>query len=201
MVGSGAASIPCEYPAAMKAILLIGMRGCGKSSVGALVARDRGARFVDLDAEVLAREGYSTVASMWESVGQPAFREAETRTLAALLDDETERSLVIALGGGAPTAPGAAEVIDAARDDSRAFVVYLRCALATLESRLRSTLERDTNRPSVTGANPVDELGELLRVRDPIYRALCDAEVDGEVGDVEGVARRVREAVTQATSR
>ncbi len=185
----------------MKAILLIGMRGCGKSSVGAAVARDRGARFVDLDAEVLAREGYSTVASMWESAGQAAFREAETRALAALLHDETEGSLVIALGGGAPTAPGAAEVIEAAKNDGRAFAVYLRCSLQTLETRLRATIAEDANRPSVTGGDPVRELGELLRVRDPIYRALCDAEVDADSGDVEEVALRVRGAIDQATRR
>jgi shikimate kinase len=135
---------------------------------------------------------------MWESKGQAAFREAETRTLESLLEDG---SVVIALGGGAPTAPGAAGVIQAARSDGRAFVVYLRCSLATLELRLRATLASDANRPSVTGGDPVLELGELLRVREPIYRALCDSEVDGETGDVEEVARRVRGASDQATSR
>jgi shikimate kinase len=179
----------------MAAILIIGMRGCGKTSVGEAVARGLGARFVDLDAEVLAREGYGSVASMWESEGQAAFREAETRTLESLLDDAGSAGAVIALGGGAPTAPGAAGVIGEARNDGRALVVYLRCSLETLESRLRATLALDANRPSVTGGDPVRELGELLRAREPVYRALCDAEVDGESGGVEEVARRVREAI------
>jgi shikimate kinase len=178
----------------MAAILIIGMRGSGKTSVGALVAKELGARFVDLDAEVLAREGYGSVASMWESKGQAAFREAETRTLESLLREQAGGRTVIALGGGAPTAPGAAGVIEAARNDGRARVVYLRCSLETLESRLRATIAVDANRPSVTGGDPVRELGELLRVREPVYRALCDAEVDGESGGVEEVARRVREA-------
>jgi shikimate kinase len=170
-------------------ILLVGMRGSGKSSVGAAVARTLGVDFVDLDAEVLAREGFESVRAMWDAKGQGAFRDAEVRALRALLDEPVGR--VLALGGGTPTAPGATELIDDAKREGRAFVVYLRCDLATLESRLRASLAQDANRPSVTGADPVRELSELLRAREPVYRAISDVEVDGDQGTLEEVAARV----------
>lgn len=179
---------------ASRSILLVGMRGSGKSTVGASVARTLGVGFVDLDAEALAREGFESVRALWDAKGQGAFREAEVRALVALLD-ERERG-VIALGGGTPTAPGALDVIEDARRSGRVIVVYLRCSLATLESRLRESLARDANRPSVTGADPVRELGDLLRAREPVYRAIADVEVDANAGTVEDVARRVMGAIT-----
>jgi shikimate kinase len=87
-------------------------------------------------------------------------------------------------------------LIDDAKREGRVFVVYLRCDLATLESRLRASLAQDANRPSVTGADPVRELGELLRAREPMYRAIADVEVDGDRGTVEEVAARVVTLVT-----
>lgn len=176
-----------------RSVLLVGMRGSGKSSVGAAVARTLGIAFVDLDDEVLARAGFESVAAMWGAKGQGAFRDAEVRTLRALLDDE--RSCVIALGGGTPTAPGAEDLINDARRRGRAIVVYLRCSLATLEARLRDSLRADANRPSVTGADPVRELGDLLRAREPVYRGITDLEIDGDRGSVEEVARLVIDGV------
>lgn len=178
---------------ASRSILLVGMRGSGKSTVGASVARTLGVGFVDLDAEALAREGFESVRALWDARGQGAFREAEVRALRALLDDHGAR--VIALGGGTPTAPGAMELIDEARRSGRAFVVYLRCSLATLESRLRESLARDANRPSVTGADPVRELGDLVRAREPVYRAIADVEVDADRGTVEEVVLSVWAAI------
>lgn len=170
-------------------ILLVGMRGSGKSGVGAAVARHLGMTFVDLDSEVLAREGFASVGAMWDAKGQGAFREAEVRALRALLEEPGAR--VIALGGGTPTAPGAAEVVNAGRRDKRVFVVYLRCELATLEARLRASLAQDANRPSVTGADPVRELGDLLRAREPVYRAIADVAVEADRGSMGEVAARV----------
>lgn len=180
-------------------VLLLGMRGCGKSAVGAALASSTGARFVDLDAEVLRREGFASVADLWRAHGQDAFRRAEVDTLRATLDG-AGWPLVVALGGGTPTAPGA---LDALRDATArgAAVVYLRCSLATLEARLRDSLAKDANRPSVTGDDPVRELGPLLAQREPAYRAAATVEIDGEGGTVEEVASRVREAVDQAASR
>src|SRR5690606_29900606 len=107
----------------------------------------------DLDALVLEREGFPSVAAMWEARGQAAFRQAESRALDALLAGDGERG-VVALGGGAPTAPGAMQILNDARRDGRARVVYLRCSAATLAARLGDALARDANRPSVTGDDP-----------------------------------------------
>lgn len=180
-------------------IVLLGMRGCGKSSVGARVASSLGLRFVDLDREILSRSGFASVREFWEARGQDAFRAGETQTLREILDlaRAHEERVVLALGGGAPTAPGARELLDARRTVHEAFVVYLRCSIGTLRERLRETLALDPNRPSVTGADPVRELDDLLRARDPVYRACADAVVDADDGDVESVAERVIQAASR----
>ncbi|QKK09395.1 MAG: hypothetical protein HND58_15335 [Planctomycetota bacterium] len=100
-------------------LLLIGLRGSGKSTLGRLVAErlvadGLVAAFSDLDDAVLARLGHATVAEAWNTLGEPAFRTAETACLRervpAALDDGTPQ-VVVALGGGTPTAPGAAELL------------------------------------------------------------------------------------------
>lgn len=180
-------------------IVLSGMRGSGKSVVGRCVARTLARPFVDLDDEVLRREGHESVAAMWEAVGQPAFRAAEVRALRAALEPDAPR--VLALGGGTLTAPGAIETLTAARESGAAFAVYLRCSPETLRRRLAQTLARDANRPSVTGADPLEELSDLLRAREPAYRASCDAEIDAEGGSPEDVALLVLRALRDHAAR
>lgn len=171
-------------------VLLVGMRGSGKSAVGRALAATLGARFLDLDDEVLRRAGHASVAAMWDAEGQAAFRDAETRTLRDLLTRSTAPT-VLALGGGTPTAPGASEVINAARARGEAVAIYLVCALGTLEARLRESLARDANRPSVTGADPLRELAALLAARDQVYRSVCDEVVRADDAGIEEVASRV----------
>ncbi|MBX3351774.1 MAG: AAA family ATPase [Phycisphaeraceae bacterium] len=180
-------------------VVVLGMRGCGKSSVGAAVASTLGAVFLDLDREVLTRCGYASVRDLWEAKGQDAFRAAEVETLRAVLDESRRRAgaTVVALGGGTPTAPGARELLDARRAVREVFVVYLRCSIDTLRARLRATLAHDANRPSVTGADPVAELEGLLRAREPVYRAVSDEVIDADDSTVETIAGLVVQAASR----
>lgn len=180
---------------AERVIVLVGMRGSGKSAVGAALARRLGVPFVDLDERVLAREGYPSVAAMWAEAGQEAFREAETRALQEELGASTPK--VLALGGGTLTAPGAGEALKGARRVGVAFAVYLRCPAEVLRVRLAATLASDANRPSVTGANPVEELDDLLRAREPAYRAASDAEINAAQGAPDDVADAVVRALRE----
>lgn len=180
-------------------VVILGMRGCGKSSVGAAVASSLGATFVDLDREVLSRCGYASVRDFWDAKGQDAFRAAEVDTLRAVLDESRRRSgvAVVALGGGTPTAPGARELLDARRAVRETLVVYLRCSIDTLRARLRATLAHDANRPSVTGADPLAELESLLRAREPVYRALSDEVIDADNSTIEAIAGLVVQAASR----
>lgn len=173
-------------------ILLVGLRGSGKSTVGPLLAESLQHQFIDLDLVTLWRLRCATVAEAWRELGVPRFRAAEVEGLAAALDNP-ER--VIAAGGGTPTAPGAPELIRAHQKCGDVIVIYLRGDPETLRDRI-GVNESDDNRPSLTGAGSADEMDEVFRSRDPLYRELADEVITvdsrspGEIVDV--IRSRVR---------
>jgi shikimate kinase len=160
-------------------LMLIGLRGSGKSTLGRRVAAERGLRFVDLDERTPAYLGATTVAEAWLKHGEPSFRAAEIRALQAAIDENPH---VLALGGGTPLAPGARELIEQLkqREGERTLLVYLRAPAAALRSRLTGAM---SGRPSLTGADPLGEIDAVLAMRDPLYRELADRVV--EVGEMD----------------
>ena len=179
---------PATLPRMRKHVLLIGLRASGKSTLGAALAARLGVGFVDLD-DLTARElGAASAGDALRAAGEPAFREAETRALRAACETAP---CVIALGGGTPTAPGAASFIGLLRQEGRAVVVYLAPPIATLEARLRASAG---NRPSLTGRGVVEEIEEIARRRQPLYAALADFTFAGEV-DAESVLRALGDGV------
>lgn len=159
-------------------ILLIGLRGSGKSTLGRLLATKLHRRFVDMDDETAAALKCATVAEAWEKHHESGFRLAETRVLKKLL---ATRGRVIALGGGTPTAPGAREAIRRAQNEGSARIIYLRASARTMRERLR---QADlTDRPSLTGTDSITEIDLILARRDGPYRELAD-----EVVNVDGLA-------------
>lgn len=164
------------------AIVLIGLRGSGKSTVGRAVAGRLGVPFVDLDDRTAELLNAPTAAAAIDTHGFGAFRAAETQALVAALDHVGERG-VLALGGGTPTAPGAAEALREAAEAGVATNVYLRVTPGELRSRLAAT---DTStRPSLTGAGTLGEIDAVFAERDPSYLALagCVLECDGLLVD------------------
>lgn len=155
-------------------VVLVGFMGCGKTTVGALVARMLGWEFHDMDAILEARLGM-TIAEAFRERGEPWFRERET---ALARDLRSRRRAVIAAGGGAFTVP---ETRDALRDD--ALTVWLRCDLETVLGRI----PRDGTRPLAVDHATI---GRLFDQRDPLYR-LADRHVDASKGSPEAVAGAV----------
>lgn len=139
-------------------IALVGMPGCGKSTVGRQLARQLGMRFVDSDAAIEQRLG-EPIRSFFERAGEPAFREIETEVLTELLTREGE--LVLATGGGAVLRDPNREALHA-----HATVLYLRSTPEELFRRLR----HDTQRPLLQVRDPMAKLRELYAQRDPLYR-------------------------------
>ena len=157
-------------------IILIGLRASGKSTAAAIVASNLGCPALDLDEIVAQREGVANAAALIHRSGIEAFRIAEAAALEALLAQPTP--CVLALGGGTPTAPGAAALLrTAAADGTR--VIYLRATPQTLRARL--ALTNLAARPSLTGAGTLDEVDTLFAARDGLYRELATSivEVDG----------------------
>ena len=178
--------------------VLTGFMGCGKSSVGRLVARMAGdvlpgqLAFIDLDEEIVRRAGRS-IPEIFADGGEAAFRAVERQVLATLLSEAG--NLLISLGGGTLT--------DA---ESRALVrehcrcIYLRASVETLAANLRWDGEA-ASRPMLAGADPnapadsPDSLEErilaLMASRSPVYEAAADVIIDIDGLDSEHIARRI----------
>lgn len=150
-------------------IVLIGLRGSGKSTLGQRLAADIDRPFVDLDDRTAAALGHAAPGEALRAEGIEAFRNAEAAELTTAL---SEPASVLALGGGTPTAPGAAELISEHRRRGLAVVMYLRAEPTELASRL--TKPGAPDRPALVGDDPVSEIETLFGQRDPLYRDLAD---------------------------
>ncbi len=169
-------------------LLLLGLRGSGKSTIARTLADNRGVRALDLDPLVLDRMGYSDVKSAWDDAGEHAFRTAERDELQHQLAAVHEPT-VIALGGGTPTAPGAVDLIQLKRDMRVVRTVYLHLEPVELVSRIES---RDPDRPPLTDAKgPLEEMQHVYTDRDGIYRAISDRTIEAGGTTVEWLEEEV----------
>ena len=159
-------------------IALVGMPGCGKSTVGRVLARHLGAHFVDADTEIEARIGMP-IRSYFEIQGEPAFRDVEQQVLGDLT---MQRRQVIATGGGAVLRPANRDVLH-----SRCQVIYLRATPEELYRRLR----HDTHRPLLQVGDPQRRLRELYRDRDPLYRQAAHFTVEAPRPSVQALLNMI----------
>jgi len=153
-------------------IVLIGMPGSGKSTLGKALAQLTGREFVDTDDMVTARAG-KTIPEIFAEDGEKCFRQVEKDCVAWAC---RQRSLVIATGGGAPVQYGSGDLL---RENSR--ILYLR--------RNIEDLPTDGRPLSQSG-----KLSEMEKVRGPIYKSLCDAEISVDE-DVQVTLARVKEVL------
>ena len=171
-------------------ILLMGLRGAGKTTLARRVAGACGAAAVDLDELVAAAAGELTVGGAFRALGEPRFREVEAASLAEQL---REAPRVIALGGGTPTAPGAASLIRLAVA-AGARAVYLRASPATLKARLEQT---DLSaRPSLTGLGVLEEIETVFARRDGAYRTLASVIIECDGLSEADCEKRILSAVS-----
>jgi shikimate kinase len=119
-------------------VVLVGMMGTGKTTVGRLLAEQLGRPFIDTDEAVEARTG-RTVAELFEAVGERGFRAEESAVLAAVLADPTPA--VVAAAGGSVLDPANRQVIREAGSVG-GLVVWLRADVAVLARRVASGTHR-----------------------------------------------------------
>jgi shikimate kinase len=169
-------------------IVLIGYRCSGKTSVGKILAREWGRDFSDTDALIEKNAGCS-VEEIVSRYGWDHFRATERR----LIEDVTRKeNLVIASGGGA--------VMDQrnVRNLKRnGLIVWLRGSAKVLHARMDEEQKAGKIRPSLTGADPREEIQDVLRLRDPAYGAAADIVVDTSGLSVEEVAYTIRKALIE----
>lgn len=165
-------------------VLLVGMRGAGKSTAGPIVARRLGRPFVDLDQEI-EREAGCSVPDIFRREGEPAFRDRELAALRRALS--ARPGAVVAAGGGAlDRVEGRAAVAVAG-----ARVVFLDAPADVLAARLRGS-----DRPALTSLPFREEVKALLREREPRYRSAAEVAVDAGTGDPAAVAGRILDALS-----
>ncbi len=160
-------------------LLLIGMMGSGKSSVGRQISTLTGRLFSDTDSMV---EAYyrMPIPKIFKEQGEESFRQYEHEMIDLALDDE--RPGIIATGGGAITLAANRELIW-----KKAWVVYLQASPEALLSRIRL----DGSRPLLqSNQDPLDTISELLRQRIPYYRK-AHLTIDVEERNVRNIAKAI----------
>ena len=167
-------------------LVLVGMMGSGKTTVGRRVAARLGRRLRDSDAEVEARTG-RTVREIFETDGEPAFRAEEARALAEALDDP-EPTLVAAAGGVV------LDPANRARLRSAGTVVWLDASPEDLARRVGSR-----NHRPLLGNDPLAALRRLDRERRPLYEEVADHVVPVGRRPIDDVVDDVLAVVGVAT--
>jgi shikimate kinase / 3-dehydroquinate synthase len=160
-------AVPLPEALTGRSVVLVGLMGAGKTSIGRRLAARLGLPFRDADAEIELAAG-CTIPELFSRYGESDFRAGERRVIRRLMSGDP---LVLAFGGGAFMDPETRAVV---REE--AVSVWLRCPLPTL---LRRVAGRD-NRPLLADGNRAEILQRLMDTRDPIY---AEADVIIDCGD------------------
>ena len=137
-------------------LVLVGMMGAGKSSIGRKLAQRLGLPFVDADSEIERAAGMS-ISDIFAEHGEPYFRAGEARVIARLLDAGPQ---VLATGGGAFMHPQSRDAIRA-----KGISVWLKADHDVLMKRIK----RRNDRPLLKTDDPGETLRRLMAERDPVY--------------------------------
>ena len=145
-------------------ITLTGFMGSGKTTVGKVLADFLGCPFMDLDDLIVKKAGKS-IPEIFAEDGEAAFRQLEARLLRQTVEKYTENTVVLALGGGALTAPASAALLR-----EKTVCIYLRATLETLQSRLEG---ETAGRPLADAS-----LADRLAAREPLYEQTAHVIID-----------------------
>lgn len=142
-------------------LILVGMMGSGKTTMGRALAKHMGKAFVDSDEEIQKRTGV-TIPHIFDVEGEAGFRQRET---AAIRDLVARDNMVLATGGGAVLMEQNRAMLQ-----QNGIVIYLKASVHDLWQRTR----HDRSRPLLQTADPHAKLAELLQQRDPLYLQVAD---------------------------
>ena len=166
-----------------RTVVMVGLMGAGKTSIGRRLAQRLGLPFVDSDQEIETAAG-CTIETIFEMYGERAFRDCERRVIGRLLEEPVQ---VIATGGGAFMDPETRAAVK-----SRGLSVWLRADLELLLQRVA----RRANRPLLKRGDPREILAGLMEARYPVY-AEADVTVDTRNAAADVTVDAVLEALAQ----
>lgn len=153
----------------MENIILTGYMGSGKTTVGRNVAKMTHYTFVDTD-EMIVEQQHRSIREIFAEEGEQAFRDMETALLRQLIAEKKEH-LVISTGGGMPLRKENRQLLS-----QLGIVVYLKACPETIYNRIKG----DTTRPLLQCEDPMGRIGEMIAVREPLYKegAVFTVDVD-----------------------
>ena len=163
---------------AAKSIVLIGMMGAGKSSIGRCLERRTGLARLDTD-EMLATQFGISIAQIFATHGEERFRDAETEFLRTLVPD---RPSIIVTGGGIISRPENVDLLKRLGP-----IVWLTADEATLFERA----SRRNERPLLQKENPRAVFSELFEKREPLYAAAANLRIDTSTRTHDEVAETI----------
>lgn len=161
-------------------IVLIGFMGCGKTTIGKVLAQELGYTFTDTDA-CIEESAKKTISEIFAAQGEEYFRNLETETVNELM--ETTDYAVISTGGGLPLRKVNADILK-----KNGFVVYLKVQGETVEQRLKG----DTTRPLLQGENVSEKIKSMLEFRDPMYEFGAHMVLEADEKPVKDLAEEIR---------
>ena len=174
-------SMPSNVMNPSRSIVLVGLMGAGKSTVGRRLAKRLGLRFVDTDDEI-ERAADHSISEIFDRFGEPSFRDGERRVIARLIDGPPK---VIATGGGA------------FMNESTRRLILERCIAVWLDADpevLAERVSRRDHRPLLKDREALPLLRELAKVRNPIY-AEAHLHIRGEPAPHDRLVQKILDAV------
>lgn len=159
-------------------IILVGLMGAGKTTVGRALAKKLNRRFIDSDHEIEARTGAS-IPLIFEIEGEEGFRQREAEVIRDLT---AQQGIILATGGGAILRPENRECLKAG-----GVVIYLRASIANILQRT----SHDKSRPLLQTADPRARLEELSRVREPLYLEVADMVIETGRPNVQSLVQTI----------
>lgn len=169
-------------------VYLVGMMGCGKSTVGRRLAVLMRRQFIDTDRAIEQKSG-ATIGHIFELEGEAGFRRREAKLLEEV---SARRGAVVATGGGLILRERNRVVLRAT-----GTVIYLRAAPELLRERLKNSRAR----PLLNTPEPQTKLAELLAARAPMYRAAADIIVDVTADTSARIAEQIHRLLLDACKR
>jgi shikimate kinase len=166
-------------------IILIGMPGSGKTTIGKSLARLLRKPFIDLDHHIEQKCGVK-IPVIFEIEGEPGFRKRETAVLEEVMKED---NIVLATGGGAVLSEINRQLLS-----DGGCVIYLKASVEDLHRRT----SRDRNRPLLAGTDPKKRLTELLIDRAPLYESIADITIETGAGSITSVVQKIVQHLSPA---
>lgn len=160
-------------------IFLIGLPGCGKSTIGEMLARSLQCDFVDIDTEIEKTSG-QLIKEIFVAKGESGFRALESQCLQNLID--SKKYLVISTGGGIVTQEINRKILS-----NQKLVVYLKADVNIIYKRIKY----NNSRPLLQGDNPLEKIKKLADERDRYYYELAKFNIDTAVYEPVAVCQSI----------